>query len=89
MNKLAYITGFPIWLNLGLLVAWLLGGTDRNGEPNAWGVLILLPFLLFAWIFGTAVLTALMVIPVLVVIFTPLCIFLFENSCIDSLRSLF
>lgn len=87
LKLLAIVSGFPIWWHLGLLVAWLLGGADRDGELNAWGQLIMLPFLFVAWLFGLAVLATLILAPVLVIFFTPLCIFLFDNSCIESLRA--
>jgi hypothetical protein len=86
---LTHITGFSLWLKLGMIVAWLLGGCDRDGYLNRWGFLVTLPFLLIGYAWGVAVLFVLLMVPVLILFFTPLCIFIFENSCVESLRTLF
>ena len=83
---LTHITGASLWLKLGMIVAWLLGGCDRYGNLNRWGFLVTLPFLLIAHVWGAAVLFVLIMVPFLILFFTPLCIFIFENPCIQSGR---
>ena len=86
---LTHISGVSLVLKLGMIVAWLLGGCDRDGYLNSWGTLVTIPFLLIAYVWFCAVLFVLIMVPFLILFFTPLCIFIFENSCVDSLRTLF
>ena len=85
LKLLAYISGIPLWLNLGLLVAWLLGGADRDGDLNAWGLVIMMPFLFVGYVVGTVIITILISVPVIALVMTPFCVFVFDNSCIASL----
>ena len=86
---LTHISGFSLWLRVGMTVAWLLGGCDREGSLNSWGMMVTIPFLLTGYVWLVAFLFVLVMVPVLVVFFTPLCLFIYENSCVESLRILF
>jgi hypothetical protein len=86
---LTRISGFSLFLHLGMIVAWLLGGCDREGYLNSWGMLVTFPFLLIGYLWMVVFIMALIAVPIVIIFFTPLCIFIFDNSCIDDLRRLF
>ena len=85
------VLDFPlqIWLVPGMFIAFLLGGTDRQGYLNPWGLFLMLPFYLLGYITLVVVLFVSMVVPVLIVLYTPICVFIADNSCIESILTLF
>lgn len=69
-----WITLFPLWMWLGGTAAWLLGGKYRNGELNPWGMVVMLPFLGVAYVYGIVVGTLVLLVPCVFLVMTPFCL---------------
>ena len=85
------ILDFPVqlWLVPGMFIAFLLGGTDRRGHLNAWGMVLIAPFYLLGYLTLVVVIFLGTAVPVVVVLYTPLCVFLSDSSCLAQLAALF
>ncbi len=68
-----WVTLFPLWIWLGETTAWLLGGVDRRGELNPWGLVVMLPFLGLAYVYGFAMMFLAIMVPCVFVVLTPFC----------------
>ena len=69
-----WLTLLPLGMWLGETTAWLLGGADRGGNLNLWGVVVILPFLGFAYVFGFVMLFLVILVPCVFLVLTPFCL---------------
>ena len=79
-----WITLLPLWWWLAETVAWLLGGKDRAGELNPWGVLVMLPILGVAMVYGVGMMMLVLIVPAFILVMTPFCMIAGgPSACLD------